>query len=201
MKKSMLILSVAFILIFLQGCTLNDEEFLWDFALAWAEANPISAASRALTGSSGDDQVDAALDAYDSIKSLREADKLMERGKVFRDFTDMDDAIDKRPNDWSYRVSRSVLHLEFGDIDRFEDDRWEAEELAADSPGGLSQLNDQMIAELKDYLDRRRPSGDQCRNAHRVLSNEYNSRYNRTENPDDRAQANSHAAQIDHCGD
>ena len=200
MKKCVLILSVAFISIFLQGCSLSDKELLRDFAQAWAEANAVKIGVRTLFGSSGDDHVDAALDAYDSIKPLMEADKLMEEGKKSHNMEKMDEAIDRRPDDWSYRVSRSVLHLEQGDISRFDEDRTKARDLAGDNSRAASQITDQMIAELKEYLVSG-PRGEQCLIAYQTLSDEYATRYNRTQDPNDLARSKSYFDQGLYCGD
>jgi hypothetical protein len=78
------------------------------------------AGRRIVTDSTGDDEADAALDAYDVVSDINEADKLMEEGRLYRDPAKMDQAIALRPDDWTYRSSRAALALDAGDMDTYQ---------------------------------------------------------------------------------
>jgi hypothetical protein len=115
--------------------TPEDQELVRSFVEDWARSknlHPIkedgglswsgiwNAGTRYVTGSTGDPEADAVLDAYEMIKNLNEADKLMDAGRVNRNAAAMDQAIQKRPGDWTYRVARSALAIEQGDLTTYE---------------------------------------------------------------------------------
>jgi hypothetical protein len=86
-------------------------------------------ARRAVTGRSGDSEVDAVLDAYDVLSNIHEADRLMAQGMAQGDADAIDQAIARRPGDWTYRTARAAVALINGDAETYEEQRSEAEQI------------------------------------------------------------------------
>ena len=57
----------------------------------------------------GDEAVDAALDAAPIAKSVKDADKLAKEGMDGNDPAKLDQAIDKRPGDWNYHDQKGAI--------------------------------------------------------------------------------------------
>jgi hypothetical protein len=114
------------------GCGTGFESLALELLEEWADAhdvNPSTAggavnlAKRAASGSTGDEDADAAIGLVQTVRDIQEGDKLMDEGRELRtkgkpDEAEqkMDEAIKKRPDDWTYRISRSVLSFEQDDF-------------------------------------------------------------------------------------
>ncbi|MFC1874123.1 tetratricopeptide repeat protein [Chloroflexota bacterium] len=135
-KRAMLkVISILLVLVLLlpgvTGCGTEWEGLILELLEEWSDAhdiNPstvdgaVNLAQRTASGSTGDEEADAAIGVVKTIKDIREGDSLMAEGKQFREDGDldlaankMDDAIEKRPNDWTYRVSRASVAFQDGD--------------------------------------------------------------------------------------
>lgn len=68
-------------------------------------------------GTTGDPQLDAALNAGQVVRGVNSADDLAARGAADGDLALIDQAIEQRPGDWSYRDQRGALLMEQGNID------------------------------------------------------------------------------------
>ena len=115
----------------LEGCTQEDRQLLNEWRDEWMEEHNLRVTDdqgefdlgRALGAginylvSERDPEVEAALGAYTVIDNINRSDKLMEEGRQNRDHDKMDQAIQNRPGDWTYRTSRGALAIEHGDVE------------------------------------------------------------------------------------
>ncbi|MBI4318813.1 MAG: hypothetical protein HY675_10005 [Chloroflexi bacterium] len=190
LKRAIVIAMVGFLLVGLPACTQGDVDLVIDFIEEWArykKIHPTNAdggvnlegvaniATREMGFSTGDEEADAAIDAGKVIHNLQEADKLMDEGRQNRDPAKMDEALKKRPDDWSYNLSRANLALEQGEMNTFYQHRDRSNDPHA-SPRERSSRAQQNISELEDL--RRRlggdfSSGEQCQNLFFELGNAY----------------------------
>lgn len=134
MKKAGFLSSVILVLMLTllplgaAGCGTNLESLLLEILEEWADEHDINPttpggaanlAKRAASGSTGDEQADAAIGLGKMVSDIREGDIWMDKGKELRASGNltgaadsMDAAIETRPNDWSYRVSRAALYYQ-----------------------------------------------------------------------------------------
>jgi len=205
-KRLALAILVALMLVSLSGCDWlfmenpEGEWLAWEFYDEWmaekdlnpakpdGSVDPKGAANlgkRALTGSTGDEESDAALD-FDWLKGIVEADKAMEQGRKDRDPEKMAEAIKKRPGDYTYRASAAVLAAERGDAPgwNFQED---AGRQLAEKPGDRERYANQMINEAEAVIVRVTNNGTkpfkdgvQCELLYRSLSSAYSLRYQAT---------------------
>jgi hypothetical protein len=163
-----------------------------------------NAGSRVLTGRTGDDEVDAVLDAYEMIKNLNEADKLMDKGRQERDPAAMDQAIQRRPGDWTYRVSRAALALEQGDWATYEQQTGAAAQTVGER--GIDPLwyANQNIGDLEPVRDKLAASGwpdkEQCIQVNQALATHYSQRSALTGSAEDLARVEEAKSLIAACG-
>ena len=117
------------------GCGTNFESLALELLEEWADihnVNPTSVggavnlAKRSASETTGNEEADAALGIVKTIQDVREGDAFMEEGDKLRSQGNldgaaekMDAAIEKRPNDWSYRVSRIALGFEQNDNESY----------------------------------------------------------------------------------
>jgi len=135
--KSRYLILVAIIILIMSllplmtSCTPEGRELAIAFLEEWAAEKKIDPGTpeglwnigkRTLGGSTGDEDADAAIDARKVILNLVEADKLMDEGRESGDIEKMNQAIAMRPDDWTYRVSKSNLSLKQGDIDEWSEE-------------------------------------------------------------------------------
>jgi hypothetical protein len=151
--------AVLFVLLLLggllTGCDEGMAELLLEMAIEWAdEKNLLSVdadgnpsvntgqiiayeAQRAgswLRGegySTGDSELDAALDAGQVVKTVRDADNLANDGAQKRDPELIEQAIKIRPNDWQYQEQLSAVYLATGDPEAAADAQAQSENLVA----------------------------------------------------------------------
>jgi hypothetical protein len=172
-----------------------DQDGSFDWEGAW------NLGTRLATGSTGDAEVDAVLDAYEVIDTMHRADKLMTEGSRERDAATMDEAINMRPGDWTYRVSRAGLALEQGDIGLYQ------AQFDAARAGSLGRdpqwFIDQSIGEFQQVETRLMAGGftsnEQCRELYGNLADLYSQRANLTNLAQDRALADTARAQQAAC--
>lgn len=116
MKRWSVALALAALLLVAVGCDEVDvREFVIDVAMSWAQEHAYDVARYTVWGRSGDAEVDAVMGARDVVKNLQEADQLMEEGRAENDLTKMEQAVEKRPGDYTYRVSYGTALLQSGD--------------------------------------------------------------------------------------
>ncbi len=130
MKRSTLIaLSMCCVLVLTgQGCTQEDKDLVFDFAMDWAELNglvnsdgspTLLAVARTLGGvSTGDPELDATIDNANTVKKMQEAEDNSQDARRHQDSdppnyeaatNSVGESIDLRPDDWHYRNQRIAL--------------------------------------------------------------------------------------------
>ena len=137
----------------LTGCDEGMAELFLEMAIEWADENNLISvdaegnpsvntgqiiayeaqrAGNALIGrgyTTGDSQLDAALDAGAVVKSVRDADNLANDGAQQRDPALIEQAIKIRPNDWQYHEQLSAVYLATGDPEAAADAQARSENL------------------------------------------------------------------------
>ncbi len=216
LKRAIVILTAGFLLLGLAGCAPGDVDLVIEFMEDWARAKGIhptnpdgsinlegvaNIATRGMGGSTGDDQADAAIDAGTVIDNLRKADELMDEGRKNRDPVAMDRALAKRPNDWSYNLSRANLALERGDITGANENRNRA---GTNVGGSRAQqtMSEQDISELEDIrrrLNGQYQSSDQCATLYAHLGNAYGNRGQDTGSSRDLDMQQGYYREADRC--
>lgn len=120
MSKRRVAIVLAACVLLLAGCEIDFEEIrqiVIDIAMAWAKEHALEVGKYTFTGSSGDPEVDAVLGARDVISNLNAADELMQQGRAEGDLNKMEEAVERRPGDYTYRVSYATALLQSGDTD------------------------------------------------------------------------------------
>ncbi len=134
MKRPILtFIGVLLLALPLAACEKSDTDVVVDFIQSWMKdkgilddkGNPTIKAGLVATGfgTTGDDRVDAAVQAGSMLDGIKKADKLVDEAgdamtKQPRDpdaaLKKMNAAIDMRPNDWSYLNRRGMVYMEKG---------------------------------------------------------------------------------------
>lgn len=114
MKKRIVTIALSMLLVFLTACSAEDRELLIDIALSWATEHAVEIAAYGVFGTTGDQEVDAVLGARGVIDNINAADQLMEEGREQGDLTKMEEAVEKRPGDYTYRTSYATALLQQG---------------------------------------------------------------------------------------
>jgi len=137
-------LLVAFLLIPLLSACEDTEmvEFLAEMAVEWAQEKQILndknevdwlqvgayQLQRTWSGTTGDNELDAALEAGPVIHNFHQADKLADQGLDEGDTEKIDQAINLRPDDWSYYDKRAAVLINQGNQQEaernFEESEW-----------------------------------------------------------------------------
>lgn len=207
MKSRQRILALLFVIfsLLLGGCSEVDEAMLNDFVTSWVIDNADKVFSHTAFGSSGDPTVDAVLDAKSVLGRIEKADKLLEEGRTKRDPAKMDEAIELRPDDITYRAARAALALEQGDMRAYHAHNDVAAQLAAgDKVNGAWALS-RNIDEYENAEDRigNSPNGftsnAQCSELYLGLSELYRQRANLTGSESDAAMARGYENQAGYC--
>ena len=131
LKLISVLLIISLVLTGSIGCGTEFENLALELLEEWSDAHDVNPstvggaanlAKRAASGSTGNEEADAAIGLVKTVQSIQAGDKLMEEGKELRTKGKLeesakkkDEADDKRPDDWTYRVSRSALSFEQGD--------------------------------------------------------------------------------------
>jgi hypothetical protein len=150
----------------------SEQEQAKDTAQEWTEANGLNpvnddgsvnpdgvakVAKRVITGSTGNAEVDAALNSDDALTRIVEADKMEEMGWKERDLTLFDDAVKLRPEDWKYRISRAASTMDIyvaPDMDKVDADLQVAEKLLGPDKQERIQYAQQGIRQLEAVKNR-----------------------------------------------
>ncbi len=125
------LVAVSFLFLLSAGLSACDDpgllELLAEFAIEWADQRQLISrdaegnispnyvrigvyeAERRWTGTTGDRELDAALEVGPVVKSVRDADRLAEEGMRTRDPAKLDEAIAKRPGDWNYHDQKAAI--------------------------------------------------------------------------------------------
>lgn len=137
------LLVVLLILPLLSACEDTEMlDFLVEMAVEWAQEKGIINAEnqidwlqvgayqlqRTVSGTTGDSELDAALEAGPVVHNLHQADKLSEQGLEQGDVALIDQAIDLRPDDWSYYDKKAAVLYSQGNVQEaersFEESEW-----------------------------------------------------------------------------
>ena len=114
MRKRIIALVMVTVMLLVSGCEAEARQLIIDLALSWAAENAVSIGAYTLFGRSGNAEVDAVMGARDVINNINEADRLMEEGRQENDLPKMEEAIKRRPGDYTYRVSYGAALLQAG---------------------------------------------------------------------------------------
>ena len=222
--RSALALVMCVLLVAVAGCLPADQAFVLDLAMDWARVRGVApldeegnvdimggialaaaALKRAGGGTTGDPELDAVLDVYNVINTMNQADKLMGAARDNRDADAMDSAIEMRPGDWTYRVSRAVLALEQGDVAMAEQQSEQAWDLAGESPAAQERVLDQSIGELEVMRNALGAAGNLTGNRCRAVYNQLNAAYARrgflANSDEDAMNAATYASMSEGCPD
>jgi hypothetical protein len=121
-------------------------DFLAEMAVEWGQEKGILTAEntvdwiqvgayqlqRAVAGSTGDNELDAALEAGPVVHNFHQADKLSDQGLAEGDVDKIDQAINMRPDDWSYYDKKAAVLVIQGNATEAERSLEEAEWLVDD---------------------------------------------------------------------
>lgn len=150
MTKHALLVRLALLLLLLPllvGCDDGMVELAAEMAVEWAEEKELVSVNadgelginygqvaiyqgtKWLSGSTGDPQVDAALEVGPIAKSIADAERLAAAGMESGDPAKLDEAIALRPDDWSYRDQKAALLAAQGEVDGARDAIQESEEI------------------------------------------------------------------------
>jgi hypothetical protein len=192
LRGALVLVSLITLLVSTIGCTTGEVIYL--MALLAPDV-----AMRKGFGTSGSDTIDAILDAKDVIDNINAADNLMKQGREKDDLNLMEQAIEKRPGDWRYRVSAAALALQQGQLSVYDEQTHAATGLTPRDQM-LPMLN-MTIYELEGvknhFSDKPFKSGRQCRELYGELANNYSLRSQATGKPSPMAE--QYAAQAQEC--
>jgi len=107
---------------------------------------------RALTGSTGDAEADAGLNSDQTLKRIKEADEFAELARESSDPAYLDQAIQLRPDDWTYRLQRGALELQVNQWPKYdvvEQDFQRAQALLGPGKAERIQYAEQGIKEME----------------------------------------------------
>lgn len=120
-KQRIIAVALAGLILFTVGCDADTYDFVRALALEWAKANAGDILKNSFLGRSGNDEVDAVMGAKNVVDNINAADQLMDEGRAEGDLAKMEEAINKRPGDYTYRVSYGTELLEQGYSDEAAD--------------------------------------------------------------------------------
>ena len=139
MKKRILVIVLSALMVLMTGCSTEDSQILIDIAQSWALEHAVEIASYGVFGTTGNDEVDAVLDSQGVIDNINSADHLMEEGRKEGDLTKMEEAVQQRPGDYTYRTSYAAALLQKGDAAEAENQFAAADEALVDYSGDHAQ--------------------------------------------------------------
>ncbi len=161
------------LLTLLAGCA-RDEDLVQDFLNTWMEERgmmekdpetgeykPTLGALGVATGwsSSGDDRIDAAVQAGKMVKDIKDTDKLVDEAVALLEerppmknqaMGKLNVAVSRRPDDWYYRNHRGALHAQGGDYTRAGADFKHAEAACQGNSHCLRAHYDMLLRVLED---------------------------------------------------
>lgn len=124
MRRGLLVLSLVLAAPLLGGCTQEDIDWIVAEGRAWARANGLIdeqgnpdylGIGLWYISPSTDPAARAALDAGLVVKGIEDADQLAQQGAESGNLDLIEQAIDRRPEDWSYQEQKGALLLALGD--------------------------------------------------------------------------------------
>jgi hypothetical protein len=157
-RRFFIFLLVAFLLLPLLSACEDTElvDFLAEMAVEWAQEKQILNENeeidwvqvgsyqlqRMWSGTTGDNELDAALEAGPVVHNFHQADSLANQGLDEGNVDKIDQAIDLRPDDWSYYDKKAAVLVTQGDQLAAERNFEEAEWLVDDriENGGNCQV-------------------------------------------------------------
>lgn len=205
-RKSVLAILMAGILLFsVTGCG-DWESIALQWLESWADSHDVNPTTpggaanlvkRTASGSTGDQDADAAIGIFKQFDSIREGDKLIEEGRQLRDSGDlkqaqykMDEAILVRPNDSSYRVERAAIAFQSDDGKVAYEQVWAGWDIARKNTYENQHYSTQLIDTLESSkFDTSKMSLDTRVAYYEHLERAYRVRHDVTQNNDDWAVA------------
>jgi hypothetical protein len=204
-RKLLVILLLMPMLVTLVACSEEDISILRDIALLWAAENAGSILKWKLGFETGDSEVDAVMEAKGVIDNMKEAEKLMEEGRQEDDIEKMAQAVDKRPGDYTYRVSLAAELMQQGySSDAL--DQFDAGYQAAQQYGGAyhaERYTIQAIDELSLAGQTIQQNGfkdkEQCRSYYIQMGRLYGQRFEQTGQAFFQEQQQANLARAEQC--
>lgn len=139
MKRRVIVL--VLVALMLAGCGPEGRALLQELAWSWAKEHAGDVARYTFTGRSNSAEVDAVLGARDAVQNMMNADQLMEEGRKENDLSKMEQAVEKRPGDYTYRASYGAALLRAGQGQEAEDQFVAADKAAERYGAGHRQQN------------------------------------------------------------
>lgn len=215
-KITSLLLAILILMTSLASCTEGGKELLMGFVQEWINTKfDIDTTDTSLIGraeaavrianlltqrSTGNPDADAALGTVKMAMNYAQAESLMDQGRKKDDPALMDQAIQLRPDDWSYRVSRATLALKDDQLGIQDANLERAGELVRKENNKASALRyyTQQINEVEAYknsgeLDRDRLEAQAAAYAQLYWSYYYRSQI--TNSPKDKQMADYYQSQ------
>jgi len=149
MTRHIALLIVVVVGLLATGCQGEDSQLLIDLAVEWARENAQSVLWDALWGTTGDGALDAILGSQQVLDDMTRADALMAEGRANGDFAAMEEAIELRPGDYTYRATYSAALLGAGDTDEARYQLEWGAAATADSPDDRRRFAEQGVEELE----------------------------------------------------
>jgi|CXWL01.1.fsa_nt_gi hypothetical protein len=177
MKKTFLTSLLILSLVFLTGCEdKTDTDTVVDFIYSWMvdkglmtydpatdTYTPTIKMAGVATGfmGSGDDRIDAAVQAGAVVQSIKDSDELVDQAQQDMEKTPpdtkaaiskVDQAIENRPDDWYYRETRALIHLQSGSTTSASTDFSASERLCASGSLCFRNLQQQRVRSLENLM-------------------------------------------------
>jgi len=130
----------------LVACTPADRELAWEVFWEWFGEKGKSA----VTGSTGNPEVDAVLSAAKVLEDIDKADAHMDKAEEDEDIQEAQEAVALRPKDWTYRLRTATLMLKVNHVE-YEEQFDAAENIVAQSQNKaqVKQFADEAINQLE----------------------------------------------------
>lgn len=148
-KKAMLLLALILVMTMGSGCSRSDWADLLEIGIAWAQANNVldaegkpvwSSVVNVASGTSlqkpekdpnADPGIEALIDAGEVVENFNKAEALSKEARIKHDIKLLDQAIDLRKNDYSYRNQKGSMLFFEGDGSAAEKEYDTADDLSA----------------------------------------------------------------------
>jgi len=137
-------------------------------------------------GTTGDETLDAILQARDMLNNIGTADALMDQAWEEGNPALMEQAIALRPDDWTYRVDAASMNLAQNDLVAAERHLTDAENTLPDDPDAHIKHSQQVIEQFEEIKAAGDADGytsvEQCQMVHDQLVRNYNRQWSLTGN-------------------
>jgi hypothetical protein len=211
---------IALVLATVTGCTISDKQLLVVLVEEWTRsknmsptkedgsidpfglANGIGAEIKNAVGmSTGDDEVDAILGAKKVLDNLAKAEKLMEEGSKEHNPSKIDEAIQLRPADFTYRARRAAFALADNDLKTAVKQLDAGDSIPKPTKRAQRLYLDTAIRDLEgaEGLVQEWKSVEQCWLLYTTLAAKYDARADLVENPADNFTASIYRNKADQC--